>query len=63
MTYVLCYLLWIVSVALALFDLVITRELLGRLSALLVTNIWILSVVDKFGLFILGLAWLRVHSQ
>jgi hypothetical protein len=58
LTYALCYLLWIVSVAFGLFDLIISRELLLNIFALVGANLWVLSVIDKSGLFILGLAWL-----
>ena len=56
--YGLCYLLWIVSVALGVLDMILIRELLGRLSVLLMADIWVSAVVDKFALLILGLAWL-----
>jgi len=56
--YVLCYVLWIVSAALGIFDMLILRGLLVNISALVGANRWVLSAIDKFGLFLLGLAWL-----
>ena len=38
--------------------MILIRELLGRLSVLLMADIWVSAVVDKFALLILGLAWL-----
>ena len=57
-SYVLCYLFWIVSVGLGLLDMILIRELLGQFSDLLVADIWICVVVDKFALLILGLIWI-----
>ena len=56
--YVLCYLLWIVSTALGVLDMILIRELLGRLSVLLTADIWLSVVVDKFALLTLGLVWI-----
>jgi hypothetical protein len=58
LTYVLCYLFWIVSVGRGVLDMLLIRELLGRLSVLLTADMWVSAVVDKFALLILGLAWL-----
>jgi len=58
LAYVLCYVFWIVSVALGVLDMILIRELLGRLSVLLTADIWVSAVVDKFSLLVVGLAWL-----
>ena len=58
LTYALCYLMWVVSAALGLFDLVISRGLLMSLITLVSANRWVLSSIDRFGLILLGIAWL-----
>jgi hypothetical protein len=58
LAYALCYLMWAVSAALGVLAMIFSRGLLVSVFALTPANRWILSAVDKFGLILLGLAWL-----
>ena len=53
--YVLGYVLWIVSAALGVLDMFVSRGLLMRVFALTSANRWVLGAIDRFGILILGL--------
>lgn len=54
-SYVLCYVLWIVSAALGVLDMFVSRGLVMRIFALTRTNRWVLGAIDRFGFLFLGL--------
>ena len=59
LSYVICYLLWAISVALAFFELLmVTRGLILRISTVTIERPYARGVYDKFGVLILGLMWL-----
>ncbi len=53
--YVIGYLLWVISVALAIIDMLVGRGLVMRIATRTDANRWILGAVDRFGILILGL--------
>ena len=58
-SYVMCYVLWLISAALAFFGLLmLIRGLILRISAVTISRPYARGVWDKFGVLILGLIWL-----
>ncbi len=55
---VLCYVLWFITGALGLLDLLVARRVLVEVHFALRMNPWTLAAVDKFGLLILAIIWL-----
>ena len=53
-----CYILWIVTAALGIMDILLARRLLLEIAIALHVNPWAHSAIDKFGLVILGIGWL-----
>ncbi len=58
--YVLCYLIWVFAAAGAFWLLFMIRNLVVGLAILAHMNPWAVQATDKWGLFVLGLAWLLV---
>lgn len=52
------YVLWLVTAALGVVDILIARRLLLESAVALNVNPWAHSAIDKFGLVILGIGWL-----
>jgi hypothetical protein len=52
------YVLWFVTAALGIVDVLIVRRLLLEIALVLDVNPWAYGAVDKFGLLILGIGWL-----
>lgn len=53
-----CYVLWFVTAALGIVDILLARSLLLEIAIALHVNPWTHSAIDKFGLVILGIGWL-----
>ncbi len=53
--YVLGYLLWGISTALAVLGVLVSRGMLMRLFSITGAGRWVLGAIDRFGVFILGL--------
>ncbi|MCS7222632.1 MAG: hypothetical protein RML36_15140 [Anaerolineae bacterium] len=54
------YLLWLVSTALGVADLLVARTLLRAVAFRLDADRWTLPTIEKFGFVALGLAWLAL---
>ena len=52
------YVLWFVTAALGIVDMLIARGLLMEIAYALGANPWTYSAIDKFGVIILGIGWL-----
>ncbi len=52
------YILWLVTAALGIVDLLLTRGLILEIARALDVNPWAHGAIDKFGLLILGIGWL-----
>jgi hypothetical protein len=53
-----CYILWFVTAALGIGDILLARNLLLEIAIALHVNPWTHGAIDKFGLIILGIGWL-----
>jgi len=58
LSYLLCYLLWVINGALGLLGILIARSVLAKAYIRLRLNPWALGAVDKWGFLLLGLVWL-----
>jgi hypothetical protein len=54
-SYVLGYVLWVVSAALVVLDMLVSRGLFMRILTLTNANRWVLGAIDRFGFLFLGL--------
>ncbi len=52
------YVLWFISAALGILDILIARGLLLETANTLSVNPWTQGAIDKFGLLVLGVGWL-----
>jgi hypothetical protein len=52
------YILWFITAALGILDVLIIRRLLLEIALVLDVNPWAYGAVDKFGLLILGIGWI-----
>lgn len=58
LSYVLCYILWILTLAFSFFLFLTGREFYLRIMALLETNRWAAGAIDKFLFLGLAILWL-----
>lgn len=56
--YVLCYLLWGITIALAFLNLISARDLFLTIMGVLSVPYWSASAIDKITFIFLGIAWL-----
>ena len=56
--YVLCYLLWIITIALAFLNLIVARNLYLTIMGVLSVQPWSASGIDKITFLFLGIVWL-----
>ncbi len=54
------YLLWLISAALGVVDLLVARTLLRAVAFALGADQWLLPAIEKFGFLALGLIWLAL---
>jgi len=60
LSYVLCYILWILTLAFSFFLFLVGREFYLRIMALLNTNRWSAGAIDKFLFLGLAILWLAL---
>ena len=56
--YVLCYLLWVITIALAFLNLIGVRNLYLTIMGVLSVQSWCASAIDKISFLFLGIVWL-----